>query len=566
MTIDLERTQTLYKLWLTDSYIDEATKTELKQIKDNQKEIEDRFFKDLEFGTGGMRGLMGAGTNRMNRFTVRRASQGLSSFILENKPLSPSVVIAYDSRRMSAEYALEVALVCAANEIKVYLFNELKPTPLLSFAIRYLHATAGIMITASHNPPEYNGLKIYGADGAQYLSHDADKVIEKVNAIQNFSMIKSISKDSALKNNHLVMLNDEIDELYLHEVVKCSQIEAYFQQTVEQIKVVYTPLHGTGYKLVKEILNHQGFKHLFIVNEQASPDSEFATVKSPNPEEKEAFNLAIDLAIRQKADIIIGTDPDCDRMGAVIRSNENNYMTLNGNQIGAILVYYLLNRLEEKGKLPHNGAIVKTIVTNELGTLIATQFGIRTFNTLTGFKYIAEKMNYFNQNGIDFIFGYEESYGFLSGNYARDKDGVLASLLIAESAAYFMQKGKSLLTILTELYERYGYFIDFQYSKTLKGKEGIEKIHLIMESWRNHVIKDIDGLEIDSIEDFSKGIHGLPKENVLKYNLTNGSWFCLRPSGTEPKLKYYFSIKDQTSQDAQIQLERVSRYVLSKDQ
>jgi phosphoglucomutase len=564
MTEDISKK--MFEKWINDPYIDNLTKNELLSLRGNDKEIEDRFYKELEFGTGGMRGLIGAGTNRMNSYTVQRATQGLTSFILAGKPHHPSIVIAYDSRRRSAEFALECALVCAGNGIKAFLYKDLRPTPVLSFSVRHLKASAGVVITASHNPPEYNGFKVYGSDGGQYLSEQAHQITNHVNTIQSFTEIKGISKEDAENQGLLCYLDENIDQAYIHEVMNCSQMQGVLTSSAKDLSIVYTPLHGSGYVPVTETLKSIGFIQLHVVPEQALPDSEFPTVKSPNPEEKEAFNLAIDLAHKVNGDIIIATDPDSDRMGAAVRDESGQYIVLSGNQIGALILNYLLNILVKKGNLPHNGVIIKSIVTSELGAIIASDFGVETINTLTGFKYIGDMMNEINsKNSKRFIFGYEESNGYLTGNYARDKDAVLASMLICEAAAYEKQNGRDLCQTLQVLYKKYGYFLEYQHSKTLKGKEGMLQIQNIMEFWRNSAVTDVDGIKVVAVEDYSKGIKGLPIENVLKYKLENGSWYCLRPSGTEPKLKYYFVVKDNTLEDAKKQLQQISNYILSME-
>ncbi len=559
-----ERVNKLFHLWMNDPLVNEYTKEELRHIQNEPAEREDRFYKDLEFGTGGLRGIIGAGTNRMNIYTIARASQGLASFIQENSVEDPSIVIAYDSRNMSPEFALEAALVCAGNGIKAYLFTELRPTPELSFAVRYLKASAGIVITASHNPPEYNGFKVYGADGGQLVTHDAAVVIEKVQEIQNFEEVKRISRETAESNGLFKWINHELDQAYIQEVIRCSPRQELIKHIASDLHIVYTPLHGAGNLLVRQALKGIGFNHVHIVAEQELPDAQFSTVRSPNPEEKEAFVLAMAQAKHIDADIIIGTDPDCDRMGAVVTDKLGQHVVLSGNQIGALILYYLLSSLKEKGELPQDGVVIKTIVTSEFGKTIATQFGIETINTLTGFKYIAEKMTQFEkEKGSTFIFGYEESHGYLAGNYARDKDAVLASMLICEAAAYYKKQGKSLLSVLQELYTRFGYYMEKQESKTLKGKDGVEKIKKMMDTWRFNPINKINGVDVIAIEDYGLGIHGLPQENVLKYKLADESWFCLRPSGTEPKIKFYFAVKDETQEAANSHLDIFSKYVIN---
>ncbi|MGX4582839.1 phospho-sugar mutase [Paenibacillus chitinolyticus] len=561
----MTRVQNLYEKWLQDPSIDEETKKELQSIAGQDKEIEDRFYKDLEFGTGGLRGVIGAGTNRMNLYTVGKATQALAEFALKNGGAHPSVVIAYDSRHQSPEFALEAALVLAGNGVKAYVFETLRPTPELSFAVRELKASAGIVVTASHNPPEYNGYKVYGADGGQLVPHDAEQVLANIQKIEGFDSVRKISRTEAEERGLLEWLGGEMDEKYYAAVTSVSQHPDVIKQTSGDFRIVYTPLHGTGNKPVREALKRIGFEQVRVVKEQEQPDSNFSTVKSPNPEEREAFTLALRDAKEWDADIIVGTDPDADRMGAVVKDDKGEYFVLTGNQSGAIIVNYLLGSLKERGELPSNGVVIKTIVTSEMGAVIAESYGAKVLNTLTGFKYIGEKMTEFESTGEhQFLFGYEESYGYLAGTYARDKDAVVAAMLICEAAAYYKSQGKTLYDVLQELYRQHGFFLEKLESKTLKGKDGVEQIGRMMEDWRNNPPASIEGVEVAEVEDYSRGINGLPKENVLKFKLKDGSWFCLRPSGTEPKIKFYFAVKGTTGDEAANQLQGLVRFVLDR--
>ncbi|MCY9591715.1 phospho-sugar mutase [Paenibacillus chitinolyticus] len=561
----MTRVQNLYEKWLQDPSIDEETKKELQSIAGQDKEIEDRFYKDLEFGTGGLRGVIGAGTNRMNLYTVGKATQALAEFALKNGGAHPSVVIAYDSRHQSPEFALEAALVLAGNGVKAYVFETLRPTPELSFAVRELKASAGIVVTASHNPPEYNGYKVYGADGGQLVPHDAEQVLANIQKIEGFDSVRKISRTEAEEKGLLEWLGGEMDEKYYTAVTSVSQHPDVIKQTSGDFRIVYTPLHGTGNKPVREALKRIGFEQVRVVKEQEQPDSNFSTVKSPNPEEREAFTLALRDAKEWDADIIVGTDPDADRMGAVVKDDKGEYFVLTGNQSGAIIVHYLLGSLKERGELPSNGVVIKTIVTSEMGAVIAESYGAKVLNTLTGFKYIGEKMTEFESTGEhQFLFGYEESYGYLAGTYARDKDAVVAAMLICEAAAYYKSQGKTLYDVLQELYRQHGFFLEKLESKTLKGKDGVEQIGRMMEDWRNNPPASIEGVEVAEVEDYSRGINGLPKENVLKFKLKDGSWFCLRPSGTEPKIKFYFAVKGTTGDEAANQLQGLVRFVLDR--
>lgn len=553
-----------YRAWLNDAGIDEATKAELLALEGNEKEIEDRFYRDLEFGTGGLRGVIGAGINRMNAYTVGRATQGLAQFLLKELPEPWSVVIAYDSRNQSPEFALETALVLAGNGIAAYVFESLRTTPELSFAVRHLKASAGVVITASHNPPEYNGYKVYGPDGGQLVPQMADKVIAEIRGLA-FSGIKRLDREAAESAKLLRWIGQEVDDAYIAAVTAVSQNPDIVKQMSDKLQIVYTPLHGAGNLSVRAALSAVGFTQVHVVAEQELPDANFSTVKSPNPEERDAFKLALELAAKADADLIIGTDPDCDRMGAVVKDPAGDYFIMTGNQSGAIMVDYLLSSLKEKGKLPADGVVIKTIVTSELGAVIAHSYGAEVMNTLTGFKYIGEKMTQFDQTGRHtFLFGYEESYGYLAGNYARDKDAVVASMLIAEACAYYKSKGLSLYDVLQKLYRQHGYFLEKLESRTMKGKDGVERIRGIMSDWRDNPPAEINGRQVVQVLDYSKGLDGLPEENVLKYVLEDSSWFCLRPSGTEPKIKVYFAVCGKTGEESKELLEGLVQAVMKR--
>lgn len=557
--------QKQYEHWLQDPNIDAETKAELQGIKAQPLEIEDRFYKDVEFGTGGMRGVMGAGTNRMNRYTIGRATQGLAQYLLKDKTRTHGVAIAYDSRNQSPEFALEIALVLAGNGINAYVFKSLRPTPELSFAVRSLHASAGIVVTASHNPPEYNGYKVYGHDGGQLVPDQAEKLIAQIDQLKSFSAIKRLTQAEAESKGLLHWIDEQMDSDFIEAVVATSPQPGIAKQMSDRLQIVYTPLHGAGNLSVRSALQQLGFQQVAVVPQQEKPDPLFSTVKSPNPEEKEAFTLALELARQLDADIIIGTDPDSDRMGAVVKDDQGQYFVLSGNQSGAIMAHYLLSSLQQRNALPANGVVIKTIVTSEMGAVVAQSFGIPTLNTLTGFKYIGEKITQFEASGEhQFLFGYEESYGYLLGTYARDKDAVVASMLICEAAAYYKSKGKSLYDVLQELYKAHGYFNEKLESRTLKGKDGLAKIGQIMDEWRQNPPQAIHGIKVASVFDYSQGIDGLPRENVLKFVLEDHSWFCLRPSGTEPKIKVYFAVRGSSAAKAAAQIDFLLQEVMAR--
>jgi len=563
-----------YNEWLNNPYFDEETKEELLSIKNDEKEIEDRFFKELEFGTGGLRGVIGAGTNRMNKYIVRKATQGLANYILNSvdKAKEKGVVIAFDSRYRSPEFAKEAALVMNGNEIKAYLFESLRTTPELSFAVRELGCAAGIVITASHNPPEYNGYKVYGEDGGQLVPRYANKVIEEIRKIDDFSKVKYIEEAEALNKGLLNIIGEEIDKKYI-DSVKSLSLRKDLAKEMKDFKIVYTPLHGTGAMPVKRVLKEIGFENVIVVPEQEFPDSNFSTVKSPNPEEHDAFELAISLAEKENADVIIGTDPDCDRVGVVIKDKDGVYQVLTGNQTGALLVDYILSSMET---IPENSVIIKTIVTSELGKAVAEHYGVETIDTLTGFKFIGEKIKEFEEKrDKNFLFGYEESYGYLAGTFVRDKDGVVSAMLIAEMAAYYKSKGMSLLDALKGIYKKFGYYKEDLKSIKLEGKEGIEKIGRIMEQLRNNPPLEIGELKVEVLRDYleRKARYilkdreepvSLPKSNVLHFTLDDGSWFAVRPSGTEPKIKIYFSAVAEWEKEAQLKLKMIKDFVLNK--
>lgn len=563
-----QRTVETVQRWLNDPYVDEETKQELKALENDPQELEERFYRDLEFGTGGLRGVIGAGSNRINKYTVGRATQGFAQFILDSHRGDgrPSVVIAHDSRHYSPEFALEAALVLAGNGIAAKLYPSLRSTPQLSFSVRYLKATAGIVITASHNPPEYNGYKVYNAEGGQLVPHEAEQVIAQIQQVDSFAAVKRMEQSEAERQGLLVWLGEEEDQAFIDTVADISMNREQIASSLgEDFRIVYTPLHGTGNIPVRQVLEKIGFKHVHVVPEQEQPDAEFSTVKSPNPEEREAFTLAMQLGEKVNADILVGTDPDADRMGAVVKNSKGEYVVLTGNQSGAIMIHYLLSQLKEAGKLPENGAVIKTIVTSEMGAAIAEHYGAKVLNTLTGFKYIGEKMTQFEQNGEHtYLFGYEESYGYLAGNYARDKDAVVAAMLICEAAAFYKGQGKTLYDVLEELYSQFGYFLEKLESRTLKGKNGVAQIQGIMADWRSNPPEKVAGIAVEQVLDYSKGLDGLPKENVLKYMLEDGSWFCLRPSGTEPKIKVYFAVRGESLADAEQKIIALSGKVMAR--
>jgi len=569
------RYQEHYQTWLTGGYFDEATKQELLAIKDNEKEIEDRFYRDLEFGTGGMRGVIGAGTNRMNRYTVRKATQGLANYVKKQPgEAEKGIAIAYDSRHCSREFALETALVLAANQIRAYLFDDLRPTPELSFAVRHLGCCAGVVITASHNPKEYNGFKAYGSDGYQLPPLQSDQVIAEVNAITDYAAIPFVSKEEAEKQGLLVMIGSEVDDAYI-EALKKVCVNPELSRTVgKDSRIIYTPLHGSGNVPVRRILKEIGFENVLVVKEQEKPDPDFSTVTYPNPEEKAAFEIAIELAKKENVDIIIGTDPDADRVGVVVRDSEGEYITLTGNQTGCLLLEYILSQKQQRNELPGNAFAVKTIVSSELARKITDHYGVELIDVLTGFKFIGEKIRLLDDTGLKkYVFGFEESYGYLAGTHARDKDAVVASMLIAEVYAWYRSKGMNLYEGLIEIFKKYGYVKEGISSFTLKGKEGLEKINAAMDTLRKSspsafgnarvaVARDYETGIMRNLEDGTEEKLTLPKSNVLHYSLTNGFWFCIRPSGTEPKIKIYYGVSANSLSDADCCLDELKNNVI----
>ncbi len=550
-----------YRKWLGYDLLAGELKEELEGIRNNPEEIKKCFYKDLEFGTAGLRGIIGAGTNRMNIYTVRKATQGLANYL--NKSGSENrVVIAYDSRHKSREFALEAALVLAKNKIKVYVFREITPTPILSFAIGYLRATAGIVITASHNPKEYNGYKVYNRHGGQITDGMAKAITEEINLVEDELRVSVLTQKEAEEKGLLIWVGEEVLSAYLEKTKGLVLRPDIIEGISTELQIVYTPLHGTGYIPVKRLLRDVGFKNVHIVPEQAEPDPDFSTVKYPNPEEHEAFTLALDLAQKVRADIVLGTDPDADRLGVAVRDEKGEYVILTGNQIGALMIDYILEMRKFNGSLPANGIVVKTIVTSRLGVEIAKKYGVGYLDVLTGFKYIGEKIKeYYEDGSYTFLFGYEESCGFLIGDYVRDKDAVQACLIAAEMAAYYKTRKMSLLDRLQQLFEEYGYYREEVVSFTLQGIEGQERIGRIMDFLRENAPEVVGGINIAVVKDYLKPT-GLPKANVLHYTLEDGSWFCVRPSGTEPKLKIYFSVVGDSARDAEARLVRLRGAVL----
>ena len=534
-----------YNNWVENCYFDEKTREELRNLKGNEKEIEDRFYKNLEFGTAGLRGVIAAGTNRINIYTVRRATFGLANYILKNtskEEQERGVVIAHDNRFMSREFCVEAANTLAACGIKAYIFDSLRTTPELSFAVRKLHTIAGIVITASHNPPEYNGYKVYWEDGAQVMPEIASAITEEINSIVDYSTIPTLSEE----NKDLVALLDDEQDTAFIEAVKEQLIRKELVENVgKDFKIVYTPLCGTGNVPVRRALKEVGFENVLVVKEEEMPDSNFAGIEYPNPEDKKALTRGIELAKAEGADLVMATDPDCDRVGVAVRTTSGEYVMLTGNQIGGMLTNYIIESQKAENKLKDNGVLIKTIVTSEFGADIAKANNLEVMNVLTGFKFIGEKIKSFEENNNEktYLFGYEESYGYLVGTHARDKDGVVASLLISEMAAYYYSKGMSLYEGLQELYKKYGYFKEETMSLTLAGKEGLEKIADIISYYRNNDIESFNNKKVIEVKDFANGIDGLPKANVLKYFLEDESWIAVRPSGTEPKLKFYIAVK-----------------------
>ncbi|ADK16466.1 MULTISPECIES: phospho-sugar mutase [Clostridium] len=551
-----------YEYWLSSPYVDDDGKIELKNIED-EKEIEDRFYKDLEFGTGGLRGVIGIGSNRMNIYTVGKATEGLSKYLIKKYNTSISVCIAYDCRIMSKEFAEAAASNLCANGIEVNLFKTLHPTPMLSYAVRELKSKAGVVITASHNPKQYNGYKVYGEDGGQVTDDFANEILSCIESISDFSEIKHMDLKEAENKGILHMLGENIDKSYIEKVKNLAIRKDLIEAHAKDLKIIYTPLHGTGNIPVRRALKELGYENVNIVKEQESPDGSFPTAEYPNPEDPRVFKLALDMAQAIKPDIIFGTDPDCDRIGIVVKNVEGQYKTLTGNQVGVLLTHYILSSLKEIDKLPKNGVVVKTIVTTEMVQDIAKEYGVELVNVLTGFKYIGEKIKEFkSKENKEYIFGFEESYGYLAGDFVRDKDAVIAATLICEMTLYYKTKGMSLYEALLNLYKKYGFYKEKLISVELKGREGHEKIEKILQYMRHSmkrtlgdakIVKKLDyklSVEKDLININENIIH-LPKSNVLKFIMEDKSWFVVRPSGTEPKIKIYLSIIGNSLKDAE---------------
>lgn len=556
-----------YEEWITNEYFDEATRAELKALKDNENEIKERFYMDLEFGTAGLRGILGAGVNRMNLYTVRRATQGLANTIIKAGGEKRGVAIAYDSRRMSPEFALDSALCLAANGIHAYLFDSLRPTPELSFAVREFGCIAGIVITASHNPAEYNGYKVYWEDGAQVTSPKDAEIINEVNSISDFASAKFMGKEDALAQGLLTIIGEEVDEKYIATLKKL--VLNLLTEQGKKLKIVYTPLHGTGNLPARRILKELGFENVYVVPEQELPDSEFSTVGYPNPENPKVFALAEKLANEVGADLILATDPDADRLGIMVRNEKGEFVLFNGNMSGALIAEYEFSQKAEKGMLPKNSALIKTIVTGNMSDVIAEHYNAKLIEVLTGFKYIGEQIKLFEQTGSnEYIFGYEESYGCLVGTHARDKDAIVAVMCLCEAAAYYESKGISLYEQMNRMYEKYGYFKEDLLAVTLSGIEGMAKIKEIMAGYRTNPPKKIGDYTVekfrdykeDTIKDMADGTivpTGLPKSDVLYFDLNDNAWCAIRPSGTEPKIKVYFGVKGSSAADADEKLKKL---------
>ena len=560
-----------YRFWREDSYFDQKTKDELAAIEGNEKEIEDRFYKELEFGTGGLRGVIGAGTNRMNIYTVRKATQGLANYIIKQGGEKKGVAIAYDSRYMSPEFADEAALCLAANGIKAYVFDELRPTPELSFALRTLGCISGIVVTASHNPPEYNGYKVYWEDGAQVTSPKDKEIIAEVKAVTDYHTVKTMPKEEAVKAGLYQVIGPETDDAYMVELKKQIIHPEVIQEMADDIRIVYTPFHGTGNKPVRRVLSELGFKHVYVVPEQELPDPAFTTLDYPNPEDPKAFTLALKLAKEKNADIVMATDPDADRLGIyALDTKTGEYVPFTGNMSGMLIAEYILRERTATGTMPENPAMVKTIVTTNMADPIAADYNVKLIEVLTGFKYIGEQIKLFEQTGSNnYVFGLEESYGCLAGTHARDKDAVVAVMCLCEVAAWCKKHGKTLWDQMVELYEKYGYYKESLYTITLKGIDGSRQIAEMMDKLRKNPPTHFGDLQVTRIRDYASGVMkelatgkesptGLPESNVLYFDLTNDSWCCARPSGTEPKIKFYMGVKGTSLADAQEKNEKLT--------
>ena len=565
----------VYEQWCTDPYFDDETKKELLAIKDDKAEIEDRFYRQLEFGTGGLRGVIGAGTNRMNIYTVRQATQGLANYIISQNGQSKGVAIAYDSRIMSKEFADEAALCLNANGIKAYVFPSLRPTPELSFSVRELHCISGIVITASHNPREYNGYKVYWEDGAQITPPHDKNILAEVAKVTEFSAVKTMDKDEAVKAGLYNVIGEDIDDKYMEQLKKQSIHPDIIKKMAKDIKIVYTPLHGTGNLPVRRVLKELGFEKVIVVPEQEKPDGNFPTVSYPNPESPAAWELALALAKKEDADIVLATDPDADRLGVYCKDTKTGeYVSFTGNMSGMLIAEYILRERKATGTMPENPALVETIVTTDMAKVIAADYGVKLIEVLTGFKYIGEQIRLFEKNHTyNYVFGLEESYGCLAGTYARDKDACVAVMMLCEVASYYKSQGKTLWDAMVDMYEKYGYFKEGLETLTLKGINGAEQIQNIMTDMRNNPPKELGGYKVVAVRDYKEDTRkdlatgevtktGLPTSNVLYYELTDNAWCCVRPSGTEPKIKFYFGVKGTSLADAEKKLEAVREDML----
>ena len=565
-----------YKRWCESPEFDEETRKELIAIKEDEKEIEDRFYKELEFGTAGLRGVIGAGTNRMNKYTVGKATQGLANYILEQGTQDKGVAISYDSRRMSKEFSLQTALILNANGIKTYLFENLRPVPELSFAVRELKCTAGVMITASHNPPKYNGYKVYWDDGAQIVEPRDKEIIEKVRAVESFSEMKEITREEAEEKGLFNIVGTEMDDKYLN-ILKAKVLNPEIvKEQGKELKVVYTPLHGTGNTIAERLLNEIGIENVYVVPEQKEPNGEFRTVSYPNPEDRNAFKLALDLANKVDADVVLATDPDADRLGIFAKdSKTGKYMEYTGNMSALLIAEYRIEQMKEKNILPENGMVITTVVSSNLTKAISKYYGLNCIEVLTGFKNIGRIMRQEEEkNGKKYVFGFEESYGCLIGDYARDKDGIAAVMALCEAACYYREKGKTLWDAMEDIYKKYGYYKETQVSIVMEGSEGAEKIKNMMTEMRNTPVEKIGEYKVLTFKDIEKDVvknmitgeektTGLPKSNVLYYELEDDNWCCIRPSGTEPKIKLYMGVKGTSESDANEKLEALKNAMVS---
>lgn len=566
--------QDAYKLWCTDPYFSQETRDELMSIASDDKEIEERFYKDLEFGTGGLRGVIGNGTNRMNIYTVRKATQGLANFIIKEGAQDRGVAIAYDSRRMSPEFADETALCLNANGIKAYVFPSLRPTPELSFAVRELGCIAGVVVTASHNPPEYNGYKVYWEDGAQITSPKDVEIIAEVRAIKDYAVVKTMDKEKAVEEGLYNVIGEDIDDKYIAALKKQVINPDVIKEMADELEIVYTPLHGTGNVPATRVLKEVGFNKVTVVPEQALPDGNFPTVGYPNPEDPKAFKLALALGKEKNADIVLATDPDADRLGVYAKdSKTGEYMSFTGNMSGMLIAEYILDQKRAKGLIPSNGALVKTIVSTNLADVVAEEYNLKLIEVLTGFKYIGEQIKWFEeQNSYEYMFGFEESYGCLVGTHARDKDAIVAVLMLCEAAAFYKKQGLSLWDQMLNIYDKYGYFKETLVSIEKKGIEGIAEIKAMLDNLRANPPKEIGGYKVLEARDYDNDVivyadghttpTGLPKSNVVYYSLEDNAWCCGRPSGTEPKIKFYMGVKGKSFEDANEKLENLKNSMM----